>query len=168
MKYIFILLICSFIVWCQKESIQIDAVDSKTPDNSPIIVTELSTLPYLISLPKQPISVKWQKPGPDPERTFIVALFKFSPQDYNEIVAKSPNFDLIQDARIPKEFFNKWVDESISSQLDIEESDDGIYILKGVNDLKPDLFTQAPSSPFIHGDFTPLGNGFILLTLHTL
>lgn len=136
--------------------------------NKTVIHDELGLLPQLISLPEQPIAVRWQEPDPsNRERANLIALLKFAPQDYEEIVGSSPNFDTITDERLPEKVFDQWVDESIAAHLTTEK-DHGVVTLRGVHALKPNLFTKAEASPFVNGSITPLGKGYILLILSSM
>lgn len=139
-----------------------------TASDKTVINQELGLLPKLISLPKQPIAVRWQEPDPDDrERANLIALLTFTPQDYQEIIESSPKFDVIRDERLPEDMFNKWVGESVSDQLTTEK-DNGVVILKGVHALKPDLFTKTDTSPFVNGSITPLGEGNLLVVLSSM
>lgn len=139
-----------------------------TQEKEAHLTTNESGLSYLISLPKTPTGVKWQKPDPNNrENGHLVALLEFNQADYDYIVANSSNFERIQDARIPKALFTRWIDVPIASRLTIEESAN-VYTLKGVNALKPNLFTQNETSPFIHGSIIPLGSRTIFIVLSSM
>jgi hypothetical protein len=135
---------------------------------SPVVHDELGILPKLISLPKQPISVKWQvDESPEQNTGSLRALLEFSPQDKLSIIESSPEFDSKEDDRISAELFNVWLPESAKANIKTRAVED-MYELSGIMALKPDLFTRTDLSPYVNGSITPLSGGYILVSLYAL
>ncbi len=141
---------------------------TETAAEAPKVLNEVGVLSKLISLPNDPISVRWLEPDPNNrESAELLALIEFNEADYAEIVKNSPNFDLIQDDKMPEAMFKEWVPATVATAMEIKQ-ENGMVVMKGINALKPDLFTKAKASPFIHGTITPLGSGYIFVYLYTM
>jgi hypothetical protein len=142
--------------------------DNTAEPTRPIVHDELGILPKLISLPKQPISVKWQlDESPEKNTGSLRALLEFSPQDKVFILENSPKFDSKQNDRISIELFDAWLPERAKDSIEARLVD-GMYELSGVMALKPDLFTRTDLSPYVNGSVTPLSGGYILVSLYAL
>ena len=165
-KYILGILVCFFLTLTGCSNNMSDSAENAA--KPPRIINEVGVLSKLISLPKRPKSVRWLEPDPNnKESAELLALIEFSEADYAEIVKNSPPFDLVRDEKMPEAIFNEWIPAAIATMIETKQ-ENGIVAMKGINALKPDLFTQAKASPFIHGTITPLGSGFIFIYLYTM
>jgi hypothetical protein len=79
-KLIYTVVIFLIIIGCENDMV---ATDNKTNE---IIQTELGLLPKLISLPRQPESVKWQV---NEDAGYLIALLNYAPHDYAYILKQS-------------------------------------------------------------------------------
>ena len=132
------------------------------------IHTALAHLPKLMSLPKPPLTVKWQiNDKVHHDSGTLYALLNYSQVDYDYIISNSPTYELQHNARINIAFYKGWVPQSLQASIATEEIN-GNYDLAGIVPLKPDLFTKAAMSPFIHGRLIPLGEGYSLVLLYSL
>ena len=165
-KSIYLMLTCFFLILTGCKDIMSDSTETAT--KAPKIVNEVGALSKLISLPNDPVSVRWLEPDPNnKESAELLALIEFHEGDYAEIVKNSPNFDLIQDDKMPEPMFNEWVPASVAAAIETKQ-ENGMVVMKGINALKPNLFIKAKASPFIHGAITPLGAGYIFVYLYTM
>lgn len=158
--YLLILIIAAIATGCDK--------DMKTEQSTSTINTELGILPKLISLPKQPKKVLWQvteQKGKD--NGTLVALLSFSDADYDYIVQKSQTTEANIDDVMDGDFYEKWVPEKLRQQIKIQKNGDRVELI-GIKRMKPDLFTQAEISPFKNGSVTPLGEGYLLVSLYSM
>ncbi len=129
---------------------------------------ELGILTKLISLPKQPVKVLWEvdeKQGND--NSSLVALLAFTKDDYAYIVSNSPMTEAKINDLMDIDFYEKWVPAQIQDAIKTENRE-GSYELMGIKRLLPELFTQAKLSPFKNGSVTPLGQGYVLISLYTM
>lgn len=158
-KYlVFVLLI---LTGCDSVVSTIDSVNINTHD-------ELDILPKLISLPKQPLSVKWQIDESSERNTgSLRALLEFSATDKAAILANSPEFDSKSNDRINAEFYDTWLPDSAKTNIQKQVVDD-VYELSGVMPRRADLFTNAELSPYVNGSITPLSGGYILISLYAI
>jgi hypothetical protein len=148
-----------------------DNTVSTTEPTRPIVHDELGILPKLISLPKQPISVKWQLDEyPEKNTGNLQALLEFSPQNKIFIIENSPEFDSKQNAILRIELFDAWLPEHAKDSIEVRVVDGivGAYELSGVRGFKPDLFTRTDLSPYVNGYITPLSGGYILVSLYAM
>lgn len=130
--------------------------------------TELGMLPKLISLPKQPIKVLWQvdeEAGKD--NGSLTALLLFKKADYEFVIANSPVTDGKVNDVMAVDFYEQWVPKELQSAIN-KETTEGGYELLDIKRRKPDLFTQAELSPFKNGSVTPLGQGYVLISLYAM
>jgi hypothetical protein len=145
--------------------------DNTVSTTEPMNITvydELGILPKLISLPKQPLSVKWQVDESSERSTgSLRALLEFSAPDKAYILENSPQFDSISNDRINAEFYDAWLPDSAKTSIKTQAVDD-MYELSGIVALKADLFTKAELSPYVNGSITPLSGGYILVSLYAL
>lgn len=131
--------------------------------------TELGILPKLISLPKEPLKVKWEVS--DQESTdagSLVALLQYTISDYNSIIDGSQPFEANRYERMDSAFYENWVPQEIRKTINTLPIDNDMLELQNIIPLKPDLFTQTKLSPFVNGSITPLGDGFILVSLYSM
>lgn len=143
-----------------------DFLENDYVEKEPEVYYELKHLPKMMSFPRQPLKVKWEQPVPNKfGQSELIALMKFSPEDYDYIVKNSKNFDIINDDNLSIEFFNKWIDKSIADKMTLIEKD-GEYILKGYSRVEPNLFVRARGTPFVKGTVHPLADGYILVALN--
>ena len=68
---------------------------------------------------------------------------------------------------MPTEWFKKWVPEEIKATLSTSEESQHT-IIQDTYVYEPTLFTENAKSPYVNGDITPLGNGYILLSLYSM
>ena len=130
--------------------------------------TELGLLPKLISLPKQPNTVLWQlEEAPGRDSGSLTALLSFKETDYQYIVDHSPKTEANTNQIMPPEFYKKWVPESLRNTIKTSVNGDSLELLN-IKSLQAELFTQSELSPYKNGSVTPLGNGFILVSLYSM
>lgn len=145
--------------------------DSSVSTTEPMNITvheELGILPKLISLPKQPLSVKWQVDESSKTNTgSLRALLEFSSEDKASILENSPEFDSKSNDRINAEFYDTWLPDSAKANIQTQAVGD-MYELSGIMPLKADLFTSAELSPYVNGSITPLSGGYILISLYAM
>ncbi|THB68709.1 MAG: hypothetical protein D6B27_02045 [Gammaproteobacteria bacterium] len=144
--------------------------DMENGNNQPIKTeTELGILPKLISLPKQPLQVKWEI---DEQKSTnagsLIALLQYSISDYNSIIKNSLPFEANIKERMESAFYKKWVPREIRETINTVPVDNNMLELQNIYSLQPNLFTQTQLSPFVHGSITPLGQGYILISLYSL
>lgn len=161
LKYLFIFSICLILVGCEKD-MNADQARMET------IKTDLGILPKLISLPRQPVNVIWEvdeKAGMD--NGTLVALLNYTDEDYAYIVNNSLKYESNSNDRMNAQFYKKWVPEELQKTIKIEKQGEN-YELIGIKQLKPELFTQTDLSPYKNGSITPLGRGYILVSLYAM
>lgn len=139
----------------------------KKSSEAPIIQTELGVLPKLISLPKQPIAVRWLPPSEQLPDSSLDALLKFSSDDYAYILDHSQPGAATRNVQLPKEYVEAWVPAEVRAKIEKTVHQD-LVELHGIHQREPDIFTQTQLSPYIHGSFIPLGDGYILLNLYSM
>ncbi|MGD9170800.1 MAG: hypothetical protein PVI97_12170 [Candidatus Thiodiazotropha sp.] len=145
-----------------------DNTVSTTESMNIAVYDELGILPKLISLPKQPLSVKWQVDESAERGTgSLRALLEFSASDKAYILENSPQFDSISNDRISAEFYDTWLPDRAKNGIK-KQAVDNMYELSGIEALKADLFTKADLSPYVNGSVTPLSGGYILVSLYAL
>lgn len=129
---------------------------------------EIGILPKLISLPKEPLSVKWQVDESSENNTgSLRALLEFSAKDKATILENSPEFDSKSNDRINAEFYDTWLPDSAKANIKTQPVDD-MYELSGIMSLRADLFSKAELSPYVNGSITPLSGGYILVSLYAM
>ena len=132
------------------------------------IHTEIGVLNKLISLPTEPLSVKWDiEESKQSGNGSIRALLEFSKQDKQSILNKSSGFDNKSNDRIDEVFFDTWLPAEAKDGIEVKKIN-GVYELVGVMALQPNLFTQTKLSPYVNGSITPLAGGFILVSLYSM
>ena len=130
--------------------------------------TEIGILNKLISLPAEPLSVKWDiDESKQSGNGSIRALLEFSEKDKQNILDKSSAFDKKSNDRIDAVFFDTWLTVEAKEGIEVKKVN-GVYELVGVMALKPNLFTQTKLSPYVNGSVTPLAGGFILVSLYSM
>lgn len=146
-----------------------DNMNSSTNESANIeIRTELGILPKLISLPRQPLSVKWEiRESKEKGTGYLRALLEFNPEDSQYIIENSKHFESQTNDRINVEFYEEWLPEKIKSDLSIMQ-EDKTYVLLGVKALQPNLFIQTKLSPYVNGSITPFTHGYILVSLYSM
>ena len=127
---------------------------------------ELGMLPKLLSLPRQPLSVKWTIEE-STDRGSLRALLQFSAADKTFILNNSPEFEIKTNDRLDAELFDSWLPEEARAEIETQRQGDE-YELLGVVPLQPDLFTQNEMSPYVNGSVTPLGDGYVLVWLYAM
>ncbi len=129
---------------------------------------EIGILDKLISLPAEPLSVKWDiDESKQSGNGSIRALLEFSEQDKKSILDKSSAFENKSNDRIDSVFFDTWLPAKAKEGIQVKKVK-AVYELDGVMALKPDLFTQTKLSPYVNGSITPLAGGFILVSLYSM
>ncbi len=132
------------------------------------IHTEIGILNKLISLPAEPLSVKWDLDESSQKGTgSLRALLEFNEQDKKNIIDKSEAFDNKSDDRIETKFFDTWLPAKAKEGINIEKVTEA-YVLIGVSVRQPNLFTQTELSPYVNGSVTPLNGGYVLVTLYSM
>jgi hypothetical protein len=134
------------------------------------IHTEIGILPKLISLPRQPVSVKWRRE--QFHRDFLLlALLKFTESDYNYIIENSQTFEGKGNRFMAPETYDNWLPDDAKSGIiakPLTAAGVTAYELIGITPLKANLFANRDLSSYIHGSITPLRNGYILIGLQTM
>lgn len=148
------------------------AISHAHTEPTPVVKHSVGELDKLIRLPAEPKSVKWSltktaRRGGD---SGLVAVLRFSQEDYEEIIQKSEEPEATGDAIVNQSFYDTWVPDEVKKNLAGELHADGeSIVLVGRPFLKPDLFVNKEnSSPYIHGNLYPLGMGYIALGLYTM
>lgn len=142
-----------------------DFLENDYVEREPEVYYELKHLPKMMSLPKQPLEIKWEQPVPNKfGQSSIVALMRFSPEDYDYIMENSDKFDIMDDNNLPITFFDKWVDKSIADKMTLIKTSDE-YITKGYSRFQANLFTRIKGSPYVTGRVHPLASEHILVIL---
>ncbi|MFL1482754.1 hypothetical protein [Marinobacter sp. LN3S78] len=143
-----------------------------TTESEPVVHHSVENLDELIKLPAEPKSVAWSVTdtagrGGD---SGLVAVLRFSQEDYDAIVQSSEGHEVTGDAIINQSFYDQWVPDEVKENLAGELHADGeSIVLVGRPSLKPDLFLNRDGgSPYIHGNLYPLGLGYIALGLYTM
>jgi hypothetical protein len=134
------------------------------------IHTEIGILSKLISLPRQPVSVKWKTERYHQDSS-LLALLKFKEVDYNYIVENSQTFGSKINRIMSPEIYDKWLPDDAKSGITVKPfSATGVtaYELIGITQLKANLFANRDLSPYLQGRITPLKNGYILISLSTM
>lgn len=145
-----------------------DNTVSTTESTNITVNHELGILPKLISLPKQPLSVKWQVDETREKGTgSLRALLEYSAEDKTFVLESSPMFDNKTDDRINAKFYDTWLPDSAKENINIQLVDD-MYELSGITPLRADLFTKTDYSPYVNGSITPLSGGYILVSLFAM
>jgi len=146
--------------------------DNKMPASSEQstiqIHTEVGILNKLISIPAEPLSVKWEINESKERGTgSLRALLEFNEQDKQDILQKSTEFENKTNDRIDAAFFDTWLPAESKEGIETELVS-GSYLLKDTFALQPDLFTQTELSPYVNGSITPLSGGYILIALYSM
>ncbi len=129
-----------------------------------LIHTEVGNLSSLISLPSEPVSVRWQLEENTARSTGkLRALVQFPESDAALIIERSPTFDR-RDDDILKAEDHAWLTDAALAGIEVVE-EDMRYRLIGAEPRKPDLFTKTERSPYVSGKITPLANGFVFVVL---
>jgi hypothetical protein len=132
---------------------------------------EIGILPKLISLPRQPISVKWKRK--QFHRDFLlIALLGFTESDYKYIIENSNPLESKVNRIISPEIYDKWLPDEAKSGITVKPFSTAAgataYELFGIYSLHPNLFANPQLSSYIHGYITPLKKGYILVLLQTM
>jgi len=150
-RYLLIILLCTLFSGCDVEMNNETAIINK-------INTDLGILPKLMSLPKQPLHVKWEVNEEDnKDNGTLVALLHYSADDYRYIMENSRALEANNNDRMPVEFYKKWVPIKLRDSIKVEEKDN-TYELMGIKPLDPGLFRSTGPSPYVNGNVTPLGD----------
>jgi len=130
--------------------------------------TEIGVLNKLISLPKDPITVKWKvNESRGSETGSLRALLKFKEEDQASIVNDSLSFDKEINDTVSAEIYEGWLTADAKAGLEATKEGER-YTLNGVFSLQPDLFTKTELSPYVNGSITPLSGGYILVSLYSM
>lgn len=149
------------------------AVSETSAEPTPVVKHSVEELDKLIRLPAEPKSVKWSriKTVRRSNDSGLVAVFRFSPEDYEKIIEESEKPNNVRgDAVVNREFYEQWVPDEVKEKLGMELHQDGeAIILVGRPYLKPNLFVDLNGmSPYVHGKVYPLGMGYIAVGLYTM
>ncbi len=127
--------------------------------------TELGTLPGLISLPKQPIEVRWevieQAQG---EAGMLRVLLRYSEEDYAAVVEGSETFESKTNDRINPVIYDDWIIAPAKEGIEVVTKG-RYYELVDVQPRKANLFWNAERSPYVDGRVSPLRNGYIYVAM---
>ena len=128
--------------------------------------TEVGILNKLISIPAEPITVKWEI-NESKETGSLRALLKFKDEDKLHILKNSASFDKLENDTLDSESCEQWLPED--AKVGIETKKNGsAYTLIDVIAIQPNLFTQTELSPYVNGSITPLSGGYILVSLYSM
>lgn len=130
--------------------------------------SSIEELAVLVSMPKEPEKVLWQiiySPGQRDSNLF--ALLSFNEKDYEFVVSQSNKFEVESDELFDIDFFQQWIKPRLPENVASEIQGD-FAVLKGIYGKRPNLFTNAKNSPYIHGRIVPLGNNTVFLNLYTM
>jgi hypothetical protein len=145
--------------------------DMKETSNEKIdygsIQTEIGILPKLISLPRQPVLVKWKIEKNHGNDSVLYVLFKFNENDFKYIKDHSLSFEHKKNETLWTEFYDKWLPEDAKTGIAIKLVGEA-YELIGIVGRKANLFANPDLSSYIHGGITPLKNGYISVALETM
>lgn len=132
------------------------------------VQTDVTDLSHLISLPKRPKTVRWQvTPQPGARDASLIALMRFSDEDYDFIIAQSHSFDTESDEVVSVNFYHNWLEDVLGDSPSVQPQGEYV-VLKGVYAMESNLFTQAPRSPYVNGRVIPLGKGLVALNLYSM
>lgn len=160
MKLIFILL-CLILTACDETSTPVEPERVFTS-------TDRVLLAKFISLPRQPVSVKWEVVEIPARGTgSLTALLEFTAKDKRYITNNSKPFELQVNDRINAEFYDTWLPVVAKSDIKVSLQGDS-YELHGVPSFQPDMFTNTALSPYVNGSITPLATGYILVSLYSM
>lgn len=144
--------------------------ESPDPTASPRVLTSTDRLllEKFISLPRPPISVKWEVVEIPARGTgSLIALLEFTLKDKRYILNHGKPFELQVNDRMNAEFYDSWLPAVAKS--DIRVSLQGIsYELHDVTSSQADMFTNTELSPYVNGSITPLAKGYILVSLYSM
>ena len=127
---------------------------------------EMGLLPKLMSIPGNPISVKWQVDESQENAGNLVALLEYSSEDKKYILDNSNKFENPSSDRINVKFYDSWIPEDAKIGIEVKKLDK-VYELTKVIPLLPNLFTQTELSPYVNGSITPLADGYIFIALYS-
>lgn len=130
--------------------------------------TDLELLPKFISLPRQPLSAKWEVveiQGRD--NGTLTALLEFTANDKRYVLQHSQAFDLQLNIRLDAGFYDAWLPAAAKAGVTVRQQEER-YELLGLVPMQANLFTNAALSPYVNGQIAPLANGFILVFLYAM
>ena len=136
---------------------------TKVTDNE----NDRETLSKLISLPYEPLEIHWKLVKSHQESQSLLVGLRLPKEAYEDILAKSEPLSGKDTALFPSSQFELWVSEETREQLKLEHTS-GLVIFLNIAPRKPDIFTQALSSPFIHGELIGFADEYILLSLYSM
>lgn len=142
-------------------------MNSKSEAEKVTISYEMGLLPRLMSIPGKPVSVKWELDESRENAGNLVALLEYSTADKQNIITNSNKVENPSSDRIDAEFYDNWLPEEAKKGIETNKIE-GVYELKGVIPLLPNLFTQTELSPYVNGSVTPLAGGYILVALYAM
>jgi hypothetical protein len=131
------------------------------------IQTEIGILPKLISLPRQPLLVKWKIYNKHGNDSALLALLKFNEKDYDFIIKNSKTSKRKTNETWLIETYDKWLPEDVRSGIKVKIVGQS-YELIGISRLEANLFANPKRSSYIHGAIIPLKNGYISVNLFTM
>lgn len=149
-----------------------DTMSETNSEPKRVVYDSMENLDELIVIPATPNSVKWSKSQvvPGSRDSGITALFHFSPENYEKIIQNSEKHDVITDAIVGREFYEEWAPEEVKKEFKTEPFSDLSVSLVDRPALRPNLFVDLDNgtSPYIHGNIYPIGNGYIIVSLSTM
>jgi len=161
---LFVLLIALLIFGCDEKM----TVSTQQNTNLNQIHTDIGILNKLISLPKEPISVRWElDESPERDNGSLNVLLEFTNTDKKFILNNSDSFEKQQNDLINTVFYQNWLPEKSKKGIRTKAIKNN-YELLNVIPLQPNLFNKTDLSPYVNGSITPLSNGFIFLSLYAM
>jgi hypothetical protein len=135
------------------------------------IQTEIGILSKLISLPRQPILVKWKIENNHGNDSALLALLKFNEKDYDFIIKNSEPSKRKTHEIWPIEIYDSWLPDDAKFGIEVkivEQAYGQGYEMIGIFRMEANLFANPEFSAYMHGGITPLKNGYISLELQTM
>ena len=129
---------------------------------------ELGNLPLLVSLPRTPIGVQWKLADvASGSAATLLALLRFSPEDYRAIARESGELEGPAPATLPADLYDGWLPEEAKAGLTVKREGE-LCNLPDALTRQPTLFTQLERSPYKNGRVVMLSNGYVLVSLYAM
>lgn len=130
---------------------------------------DLSLLKKLIKLPDDAYEIKWEaKEDSSGGLTSLSVFFRLPEVGYNTAVTNSIAFDTpIKDSQVSIQVVESWFPQELKSKFSTVQNGEA-YILKDVETKSANDFVIGGMSPFVNGQLTLLGDGYLLLQMYTM
>ncbi|MEY4583407.1 MAG: hypothetical protein RL701_8110 [Pseudomonadota bacterium] len=132
-----------------KEKASNAAMAQSKPADESEVRTDVVALARMISLPREPRSVKWQTTKGHRDDWALTALLEFAPEDLSAIVAESQQLN--GTAHISQKFTPWFPDDFRAAHAGLPVRPDGIIEFADGARIRPTSFTAAKLSPLKHG-----------------